>query len=308
MLTGVISVARAEYSLKVASSSVSVHISGDLDQGVASQLPNSTARPIGTIPQFNGHLAGDNTTQLAGLLTSSIKQKTSNAEVSLSSFSANSNGTSLHYDMEFEVDNISSSNGYGENVDLAWRSFVVASDFGIGSFSINRVFHFYLEKSLLSLVQSTIPGPVQVVTSLVVNDKRIAISDASSHTDNLRIFNFSSLDTPLRSWETIRRPLPSNIILESLAGFNVTYLETITESGERANVDFNAVYSVNATIEAPFTSIISDDKLFLESGGAALANWVMLSVVTASLVVFVSAFLIEKRLLKTLSRSRRQRS
>lgn len=288
---------RADFAVTLASDKVSVYISGDFSQGIPSTLPNTTARIMGYIPSFHGTFLGQNATLLQTLLSSAIIEKNRGASVTGVSFAANSNSTSMHYDLDFAVSGVSTTNNFVEKIDLAWRSFAIREDFGIGGVSINRIFLSYLQQNFVIHAQPPVPGPLQVTKQIYINGQSVPASVAPFRTQGLLLFNFSSLALPLQKWTTTR-PTVSTIMLHATTGLNVTVVETVTEQAERASVYYDAVNKLNATVEVPFTSSISSDQIAFETRSAAGIYELMIALVITCPVILFSTILMERRLSK----------
>jgi hypothetical protein len=298
---------RADFAVTLASDKIRVQISGDFLQGVPSSLPNTTARIMGYIPFFRGTLIGTNATFLQTLLTRAIVGKSREASVTGLSFAANSNTTTMHYDLNFTVSGVSTTNNLVEKIDLAWRSFAIREDFGIGGVSINRIFPSYLQQNFVLHAQPPVPGPLQLTKQIYVNDQFVPLSQAPSRTQTLLLFNFSSLTLPLQKWATTR-PTVSTIMLHAKTGLNVTVIETLTEQAERASVYYDAVNKLDVTVEVPYTSSISNDQVALETGSAAAIYELMIALVIICPAVLFSTVITEKRLSRNRVRRRKAKS
>src|SRR5215472_3022086 len=174
---GFVMSARADYNIAITPGEITVHVEGDFLQGVPSSLPNTTARSFGSIPAFNGYLSGQNASSLAQSLEQAVNAKTSGAHLAGVSFAANSNSTTMHYDLEFIVSGTSSKTNYAERVNLAWRAFVTEDDFKISSISVNKLFPTYLEQNLVTLANAQSQIGVRVTTRIFLNGESVRIAD-----------------------------------------------------------------------------------------------------------------------------------
>ena len=287
--------AKADYVAKISRENVTVQISGDLLQAAPTSIVNATTAGFGTFPSFQGNLVGQNVTFLSQLLSDAIKIKASEAVVAETSFNVLSNMSSLHYDLNFSIAGVSSEKNGVERVNMAWRSFTIGDDFSVGSASINRLFPNYLSQNLVRLAQTS-PNPLlQERIQLFVNNRLHSNNQASSQARNLLLFNFSSLALPLQSWQQTTGP-SSTILLQATTGFNVTLSDSFTESGETGTAITNAVYNVNARIETPAYSIISNDQIAFETSGAAGNYELMIGIMLTTFILLVATFMVERRL------------
>ena len=292
---GLVALANADYLINVAQQGINIQISGEIRQGVPSGIANATTYPFGHFPLFEGHLSGENASFLNKLLADAIGARTAGAHVPSVSFYAVSNETLMSYSLNFTVDNISTERSGIERVDVAWRSFAFKDDFGLGTVSINKIFSTYLEQGVLAVAQQQLGGGLQRELLLYVNGRLFPRGQAYAVTNNLLLFNFSSLRVPLERWGA-SSGLGSSRLLQSNTGYNVTFVEKTTDQGEVSYVIGNAVYDLSVVMKTPAFSYASGNQVTFETGGVNSTYAVMLIVVFACLGVFVSTLVLDRRL------------
>ncbi len=287
-----ISLGRADYSVRLGEGGVSVHISADFIQGVPNISANNTADKFANIPLFRFYLQGQNSSIFANYLDNAIKARSPSAGATQVVLNAISNGTALHYELSFNVAGISTKDGV-ETVDLSWRSFVIKDDFGIGNVSINKVLPTYLQGMILLLAQRVASRILQEQLLWYVNNGLIPASQIGSAIRNLSLFNFTSLASPLQSWTSSLDVAGSLVRYQASTGFNLTFIDQITEAGETANFARDAIYKMKAIVEAPIGAVASGDTLTFETKGAWQSP-LMLTSIVASLGLLVATTVVER--------------
>ena len=287
---------RADYAIIIAKGNVSVDIAGDFAQGVP--LPSINDTSIFTnIPVFHSRLQGTNASILSTELSDAVKTKLSSASVTNANFKADSNGTLLHYELSFNVANVSRTSNGLERVDLSWRNFAINGDFGASGISINRILPNYLQPYIVTQTQSTgSPSGVQEVRNWYLDARATPASDIPERTIGLTLFNFSSLGQPLGEWSIQRDFSKSQVLLESSTGFNLTYVIRITEAESTSYFAFDAVNRLKVAIQAPLPLQVNDDGLVFDTGTAAWRPQLMLASVAAGLALLVGTYVFERRI------------
>ncbi len=290
----------ADYQVKVTNDQVQVSLTGDLLQGVPDppRINSSNARPFGSIPNLKIHLEGKNSTTLSSYLVNALREKSPSASPTNLILDSTSDGRSYHYTLVFNVEGVTNNKLDVQTVDLAWRSFVIADDVRVGNFSVNTLVTNYLKNQIIEfakLPESSGGQGVQEVRRWYLNNRPTDTTNIGSSTDNMTIFNFSSLKTPLQSWTKTPNITSQRLIYQMNAGFNLTMHEQIIENTDVANLFWNVVYKLNSVVEAPWNSVASKDILILESK-TPWSTWLMTTVILASVGVLVVSLYLEKRL------------
>ena len=299
--------ARADYTINIGQGVVSVDITGDFVQGVPLPTINGTSF-FALIPVFHANLQGTNASILSAALNDAVRAKTPSASATGVRFTADSNGTLMHYELAFSLNGISTTSNGRETMDLSWRSFAIAEDFGANGVSINRVVPNYLQSSIITQIQATgAPAGTQEVRTWYINRLPVQTSRVPYQTGNLLLFNFSSLSQPLTQWST-RRDFPqSQVVLQSRSGFNVSFIDRITEAEVTDYLSSDAVNNVNVQIRGPLPIQIRDNSLVFDTGQSVWRPQVMLASVGAGPAILVGTFIVERRVQPTL-RPRRKRA
>jgi hypothetical protein len=286
----------ADYNVRIGDQ-VTVQIHGDLLQAVNNPPLVNSSTGFGSLPIFTLHLEGYNAKNVSDALNAALKEKNPSVSATQVLLDSNSNGTNLHYDLNFNVVSVSTARGDVSAVNLAWRSFVIGNDLRIGNTSLNVVVPKYLQSGISHYVQ--LAPSVQVPTPQTRrwwwNGHNVEREKIGSLTQNALLFNFSSLNTPLQTWK-ISPDIHSRLLrYQSSSGFNLTFTNQISEVGEVATLYTNAVYNLRTVIEAPWGAVPSGDTLILESS-APWNIWLMLAVIIASTGLLASVVILERRL------------
>jgi len=296
ILSAPITTASADYTIQVTSTTIPVHISGALLQALPNPPAVNSSSPFGQLPVFKIHIEGGNSSILSSLLNKALNEKSPAASATQVTLDGSSNGTIYHYDLGFNVVGSSSEKGDAEIFDLAWRSFSIRDDIKAGNFSVNTLVNSYLENRILlfAQLQPTSPPPLQRVRRWYLNDHLIDRSEVGGLTDNLTLFNFASLSTPLTAWIASYDIGNSRFLYKADTGFNLTFHEQFNEGGDIGNLLWNAVYKLKAVIEAPWGSVASNNSLILESKNN-WSTWVMMGLIITSSGLLAGTFLFERR-------------
>ena len=296
ILSAPITAASADYTIQVTSTTIPVHISGALLQALPNPPAVNSSSPFGQLPVFKIHIEGGNSSLLSSFLNKALKEKSPSVSATQVTFDGSSNGTIYHYDLGFNVVGLSSEKGDAEIFDLAWRSFSIRDDIKAGNFSINTLVNSYLENRILlfAQLQPTSPPPLQRVRRWYLNDHLIDRSEVGDLTDNLTLFNFASMSTPLTAWTASYDIGDSRFLYKADTGFNLTLHEQFNEAGEIGNLLWNAVYKLKAVIEAPWGSVASNNSLILESKNN-WSTWVMMGLIITSSGLLGGTSLFERR-------------
>src|SRR5213594_1969050 len=200
IVSALLSLGRADYTITVGGNDISVQIQGSFTQGIPNVSANNTAEIFASIPVFHLRLQGPNATLFSDYLNTAIKSKSASAEAVQALLVAESNGTRLDYNLTFQVRGIVQVTGAFDKVDLSWRSFKVTNDIGVGTIAVNRVFPTYLQ-SQIEILASQGSGSTQTEQlRWYVNNLRTTPSTIAGITANLLLFDFQSLDSPLQNW------------------------------------------------------------------------------------------------------------
>ncbi len=298
-------VARADYSLRLVDGNVSVSISADFVQGVPSISSNET-RVFGDIPTFNVGLEGGNSSLFVAALNNSIRTKSPSATARDLTFHASSNGTWMHYQLDFIVEGVSGAGN--EKVDLAWRSFVISEDVKAGDYSINNLLPTYLAADITLLAEARGGLPIQQQRLWYLNNLPRTAKQIPFEIHNLLMFNFTTLNQPLDQW-TITRNIEGPVTrLQSTTGFNLTFIGRLSDPTGTFTLARNAVYNVEAIVEAPGLSAVSGDVIIFDGEGAAFTTQLMLALVLLTGSLFLGTTVMDRRLRQTPSGRRTKRS
>ena len=300
----IVSPARADYTIQVTGGSVAVTINGSLAQGVPSRITNETSN-FGYVPVFQHTLLGDNASFLTTLLNTAIRTKTPSASAALTLFSARSNGTMMNYNLSFQVSNIVRESNGIQTVNLSWRSFSLADDFGAGGVSINRIVPNYLETSIIAeaLIPTSSAGVATQAKAWYLNSQSVQAKIVPSIASNLVLFDFSPLSVPLQNWGIIHNP-PSKFVLQSSTGFNLTEILRITEAGETTLFNTNVTNKLQVTIETPFPTQITSNEVSFDTGGGFWPQ-LMLAIALVLPAILIVTYLGEKRIQPSFRSARR---
>jgi hypothetical protein len=293
--SGCVVSSRADYTISISQSDVSVYISGVFAQGVPNSSANNTADIFAKIPVFHAVFQNDNATGLTRQLNDALAAKSAAVQASQLSLIVASNGTRLNYNMTFIVHGAVSFKGAFEKVDLAWRSFKIADEVSVGTISLNKVFPTYLQSQIQDFASQG--GGSQVGGQLFwyFNNRRITFTLIPVVTKGLLLFDFQSLVTPLEGWDRTNDVQRGLMTLRANAGFNVTLIQQVSELEETTNFANDAIYTVTAVIHAPLTTIPSGNLLSFEGPGAPLQYELMAAIPIGLLGVFLVSFIMERR-------------
>lgn len=296
----------ANYNVNISSTGADVNITGSLLQGIPRPPAVNTSFTFGTIPVFKFHLEGDNASFFVDIVSKALQAKTPTASATNLLLDGDSNGTQFHYTLSFRVNGIASNQAGSNIIDLSWRSFAIAQNVKVGNNTVNAMVKDYLGARIITLSQlpPSETFPVQRVRRWYWDDHLIRPLSAGSLAATGLMFNFSSLNLPLTSWNRPTAVAGANgIQFQSRTGFNLTYAETITEIDSSATFNTNVVYDLTTTINAPWGTIASKDSLNLETGWGI---WLMLGAIVATAGLLAGTFVVERKFLQ--SRSNRPKN
>lgn len=283
----------ADYNIKVTDNTAQVNINGDLLQAVPNVSANNTAESFDSIPVFAFHFAGDNSSLLSNHLDVALRQLSPSASGKDVTFDSSSNGTNYHYKLSFTVGGVFAKQGDLNTVDLSWRSFVIGDDFKQNNMSLNAVVPSYLQKGVaLYAALPASSGPPNVVTRQWYWNKRILQRGNVVPTiQNLLMLNYSSLAKPLQSWDANPTNPGHAVRYQTTTGFNLTQIETFKEPEGNTNIAKDIIYTITATVDLPWNSIVSSDNVMIESV-TALSTFLMIILVISTVATFaVTVFL-----------------
>jgi len=288
---------RGDYTISISQGTATVAITGDMLQGLPMPSPINTSSYFAQTPILHTILQGANASILENALSNAIRAKSPSSSISGVVFSANSNGTRLHYALSFSIANLSSDSNGKRNLDLSWRSFVITDDFGANGVSINRVIPNYLQTTIVTDAQGTSSTPgIQEVRTWYLNDLPVPAAQIASRTGNLMLIDFSSLSTPLGQWSTQRDLANSQVMLQAQTGFNLTFVVRITEAETTGYFANNAVNKLSVKITAPLPAQISDNSLIFDEGQSSWVPQLMLLSVGTIIVLLVATMIVERRI------------
>lgn len=284
--------ASAEYSISLREDGISVVITADFAQGVPNISSNVT-RIFTEIPAFTIRLEGNNASLIAEPLNEAVKTKTPAATASQVEISASSNGTWMHYDLRFKVQNSFTNQQDVFKSDLAWRSLVIPTDIVVASYSINRLLPTYLGDEVIGLTQEG-PFPIQQQRSWYLNGDFRSSSQIISSVPSLILFNFTSLSRPLEEWTATRDIGRAISTWRASTGFNLTFIGRLVDPEAILVFARTAIYNLETVIEAPGLAKASGDLILFETVNSYAPQY-MVATILALGTLLIGTTVVERR-------------
>ena len=283
----------ADYSIRLGEDGISVAISADFTQGIPNKYSNIT-RIFKEIPVFTLGLEGDNSSMIAVPLNEAIKSKSPGSSASQVQFSANSNGTWMHYDLSFRVQGLSTNNQGVSKSDLAWRSLVISTDIVVAAYSINRLLPTYVGDEIIGLTQEPGGVPIQQSRSWYFNGRFRSGPQIVAAVPGMILFNFTSLSRPLEDWVAARDLENLVTTWRASTGFNLTFIGRLEDPEAVLLFARTAIYNLETVIQAPGFAEASGDLILYESTGS-YGDVLMGFTIVTSVLLFVGAVVMERR-------------
>jgi hypothetical protein len=303
--------ARADYNLQLNGNTVSVTWTIDTFQNMSIYLMT----PV--YPRnIDSSLTGSNLSAFAMALQNVIQEKVSSASMSNLSVHVSSNSPNLtctascppqwmNATASFQVhENPQSSNGFLQ-YDLSWKDLRLDQDFQIDNESFNRIGEDYLVKALVPFVNFKNSGTISIVVS--VNNNGVVTETYQAAVDPIVLFTAAGFQTPLEDWarsenvasQTENWTSPQN------TGFNISALETVSEAGESARLNYVSGAIVHSTITTPLNSAARGDIIFVDVSGGFYEQ-TFISLILVSIGTLAAVLIFERRAIASSSRPTRQ--
>ncbi|OLD01759.1 MAG: hypothetical protein AUJ07_10500 [Crenarchaeota archaeon 13_1_40CM_3_53_5] len=297
--------AHGDYVVKVTTNNVTVSISGDLLQAVPNSSANNTADRFTKIPLFQFHLGDQNSSTISADLNTAFKQLSPTASVTQVVLDAVSNGTSVHYDLNFKVSGITNDHGTAESIDLKWKSFVITEDFKVGNITLNGAVPDYLGGQISAFARlSPATGPPLVERRMWYwNGELLPPNEVAPTVAGLFVLNFTGLSKPIETWTPSAELHSQSYLYKASTGFNLTQITQVIEAEGTTNFARDLIYKVNTVISAPWGSTASGDTLFFE-GDPGWGNWIMVGAISSALIVLFATLVYENGLLRSQNNTR----
>ncbi len=265
-----------------------------------------------SLPQGNGTIIGSNATQIADSFQNALRVKSASAvvkdvsgTVESSAWNATTSAQWLNLTINFDVDGISVNRYGGTTVDAAWRSFAVPSNITLSGIELNQVGATYLE-SFAAFLQG-LTNSRTITYTYRVNQLAIAQSRIPGVVPSMRLFNFSSLSTPLSKWSSTYNATSNSIVwsLSPLPTYGITVVEIVTEV-EQSTLKYELSYSFNqATITTPLRSSVTGDTILIVFGDSQ--ETLMALIIASSSAIAVGTTFYERRVLRKVPKKRSRR-
>jgi hypothetical protein len=302
----------SSFQANVSSSSVHVSLGLSIIQNLTSIQANMS------FPEFQGTLAGTNSSNLAMLLEKALQSQVSTATVDNAVLSEQSfpwsnltNTQYLNLSLNFDVHDVQKSQTGVYHVDMSWKSFAISSPIAIGSFEANKIGSYLLagakQIAELPTTQSFQNGNVIIRLTLDVYSKIEEGSNFPPSVQNLSILNFSRMAKPISTWAASFDSASNTITWSSNIGKIplIDAFQTTIEAGNTTRTDYVMTYNLHAKVTAPGGSTVQGDSVVSTFQGAN--EGVMGIIIVVAVALGFGSFLYERRILVKTSKKRGRR-
>ncbi len=272
-----------QYTIALSNDHVSVALNTLLTQNIT------------TMPPVSFTLTGQNSSPVAAALSNFIRQTVPTATVADLNLKYSSNGTLVSLGLSFTLLGVASADRWGAaRANAAWRSLQVLDDLQAGGAAVNLVGKHYLAEGLLSLADEAFHPRPTVRISFKVNGRTTSPLRVKQVAPTLNLLDFSSLGTPLDSWQTQFSISGIDTTWNRDTGFDIAATTIISEPGGAPNVlSEAATYKVNAMIEAPGLAQTQGDDIFY---GSSLLEPLFTGLIVLVTVLAMGSYMADRRL------------
>jgi hypothetical protein len=262
-----------------------------------------------SLPYFNGRLIGQNASALTSIVQDSIRELSPRASVNnlvlaLSS-SPPTNGTVLQWfnvTLLFQVSGVQTAGSGTERTDLAWKSFVIASNVTVGGVEVNTIGDTYLlpTTSYIQLLETQQGVPQRGTFSPyrnLVNNRIVTATGIPTALSRVQLLNFNRFLPPIDSWEQsyifASRSTMWSLTAEPNLGFIIQ--QTISEPHATQTINSGFFYNLQAAITAPARSFAQGNTIlsvFIDT-----TETLMGTIVASVLALGTVTYLYERRVL-----------
>ena len=265
------------------------------------------------LPQFSGVLQGSDSTVLAGMVQRAIGEKEPSAKVAnlvlLARTSPWVNSSSIQWfnvSLSFDLKGVQTDRSGTSQVDMAWKSFALASNVTVGGYEVNNIGAGYLVGVARQLANASLGGPSSPIRfTFLVNGHPLLPRDFPILVRNVEALNFSTINTPVSKWTLAYDT--GNLLSWSFRGglLGVEILTTINEPGGGSRAFYGLFYRLTSKITAPARSVANGDSIIVVFSDTpeTLMGIVILSVSVLGVVAFFS----EKRLVSGFGKKKQRR-
>ena len=300
------------FQANVSSSTVHVSMGISIVQNLTSLQANMS------LPEFQGTLAGTNSSSLAMLLEKSLQSLVSTATVeNVVLFEQSfpwSNVTNTQYlnmSLNFDVHDVQTSQTGVYHVNMAWKSFAIASPIALGTFEANRIGSYLQvgarQMANLPTTQEFQSGNIIIRLTLDVASQIEEGSSFPPAVQNLSILNFSRMSKPISTWAASFNSASNTVSWSSNIGKIplIDAFQTTIEAGNTTRADYVLAYNLHAKVTAPGGSAVQGDSVVSTFQGAY--EGVMGTIIVVAVALGFGSFFYERRILGKTSKKRGRR-
>lgn len=261
-----------------------------------------------SLPAANGTLTGNNSTNLASAIQTSIQNKTLGAQVNGLNLQFSSTGLRgglsqwFNVSLQFRLSGVQTSKSGLQYVNMDWKSFSVPQNVTVGGVEVNNIGTAYLASVATSIANLERSSKTSIITySNIVNYFRVTTGNLVSATERINLLNFTQLLPAVETWQESYDASTNSqtwtFYINQILGLMIQTTSTEPQSTPTAD---GVIYTIQATVSAPARSYAQGDTIVAVFNDTT--ETIMLAVIIVGLAVLISSLFMERRISRRIIR------